>query len=319
MSPSFEDIDSKVEKAQGDKARFLKSKEGLLPHFEFPSGETKEEKHYSKETLLADMYEERLEEFNISVDEKILNNVFRYIQNREWEKSDEKENMKPDNSAGVLKTFSALINTNSLSRRSSEEQRKAETYLHDKVFIVNAYDHAKSYTHKKGFFYSPRRFLEIISALISTGSLFELDSEYQKEVEAYLHNPVLLEDIYQEIQKKIEGKQMGDATDAFRAISAIISTNVLPQLSPENQKRIKTYLCDPIFFENVCKDIQAWVNAGNSSVSFASQAIWNISSLIIVKDYLREKGKKIDDETFAKEALNPTKKIPPRPEMRNNH
>ena len=141
----FNDISKYVEKAQGDKARFLKSKEGLLPHFEFPSGETKEEKHYSKETLIADIMEERIE--------------------------------------------------------------------------------------------GAREMME---------------------------NSILIENAYRDLQ------------------------NLATQGSKEEGE-----------------------NTGGASWAFLS-----LSSLITVKDYLREKGKKIDDENFANEALNPTEKIPPRPEGR---
>ena len=144
----FNDISKHIEKAQGDKARFLKSKEGLLPHFEFPTGETKEEKHYSTETLLADIMEERL-----------------------------------------------------------------------------------------------------------------------NQVKEMMENPILIENVYEYLQNATTQGSKKEGEDTINA----------------------------------------------------SWAFETLSSLTIVKDYLHEKGKKIDDENFAKEALNPTENIPPRPEMRNNH
>ena len=206
----FNDISKYVEKAQGDKARFLKSKEGLLPHFEFPEGEDKEEKHYSKETLLADMYEEKIE-------------------------------------------------------RAKE----------------------------------------------------------------MMENPILIENAYRNLQdnatrgSKKEGEDTNSASWAFRALSALITTHTFSHLSPAKQNEINSYLENSILLENAYRSLQDDATEGSKkegeNAINASYAFLSLSSLATVKDYLREKGKKIDDENFAKEALNPTEKIPPRPETRNNY
>ncbi len=209
MPPSFEDIDSKVEKAQGDKARFLKSKEGLLPHFEFPTGETQEEKQFSKETLIADIMDERIE--------------------------------------------------------------KAKEMMQSPVLLENTYE----------------------------------DLEYNV------------------MRSSEEEKKSANASWAFDTLSALITTHTLSLLSPERQNKINSYLKNQTLLENTYKFLQDHATQGSKEEGEdtinASWAFETLSSLTIVKDYLHEKGKKIDDETFANEALNPTEKIPPRPETRNNY
>ena len=267
MSPSFEDIDSKVEKAQGDKARFLKSKEGLLPHFEFPSGETKEEKHYSKETLLADIMDEKIEKAKEMMENPVLlENAYRSLQNSATQGS-EREGENIADASWAFDTLSALITTHSISHLSPKKQN---------------------------------------------------------EINSYLENPILLENAYRNLRhnategSRKEGEDIGSAFHAFYTLSALISTHSLSYLSPEKQNNINSYFENPILLENVCRDLQGDATQGSlKETEYTKNASWalcSLSSLITVKDYLREKGKKIDDENFAKEALNPTKNIPPRPE-----
>ncbi len=334
MPPSFEDIDSKVEKAQGDKARFLKSKEGLLPHFEFPSGETQEEKHYSKETLLADIMEERFEGAKEKMQNPILlENAYQYLRDYATQGSARKgENIV--NAFWVFQALSSLITTHSLSRLSSKQQNNINSYLENPILLENAYidlqDNATRGSQKEGkntsgVFWAFRS----LFALITTHSLSRLSPEQQNNINSYLENPILLENAYRYVQYCValgsqkQGNDTSYAYSAFKTLSSLITTHSLSRLSPEQQNNFNSYFENPILLENAYRYIQGSAtqgsekegkNTGNAYLTFDL-----FSSLIIVKDYLREKGKKIDDENFAKEALTPTKNIPPRPEMRTNH
>ena len=329
MPPSFEDIDSKVEKAQGDKARFLKSKEGLLPHFEFPSGETKEEKHYSKETLIADIMEERIEGAREMMENPVLlENAYRSLQNSATQGS-EREGENIADASWAFDTLSALITTHSISHLSPKKQNEINSYLENPILLENAYrdlhNDATRGSKKEGentinAFYT----LHALFALISTHSLSRLSLEQQNKINSYLENPILLENAYRNLRhnategSRKEGEDIGSAFHAFYTLSALISTHFLSYLSPEKQNNINSYFENPILLENVCRDLQGDATQGSlKETEYTKNASWalcSLSSLITVKDYLREKGKKIDDENFAKEALNPTKNIPPRPE-----
>ncbi len=265
----FNDISKHVEKAQGDKARFLKSKEGLLPHFEFPSGETKEEKHYSTETLIADIMEERIEKAKEMMENPILlENAYRELQYDATQGS-KKEGENTDNAHWAFRVLSSLITTHTLSHLSLEKQN---------------------------------------------------------EINSYLENPILLENAHKYLQdnatlgSKEEGENTGSAYLAFRSLFGFISTHSISHLSPEKQNEINSYLENPILLENAYRELQRDATWGSEEegrdIDNASCAFLSLFIFMTVKDYLREKGKRIDDATFAKEALNPTEKIPPRPEGR---
>ncbi len=330
----FNDISKYVEKAQGDKARFLKSKEGLLPHFEFPTGETKEEKHYSTETLLADMYEEKIDQVKEMTQNPILlENAYRNLQNNIAQCSKKKEEVT-NCIYYAFRALSALITTHSLSRLSPEKQNEINSCLENPFFLENTYQYiqyvATQGSKEEGIntdnaFYAFRT----LSALISTNSISRFFPGQQSEIASYLENPILLENLYMNIESnavwgsKKEGINTDNASWAFFSLSALISTDTLSHLSPEKQNEINTYIENPILIENAYRYLRNYVTRGSGEdgkdTSYASWALQTLSSLITVKDYLREKGKKIDDENFAKEALNPTEKIPPRPETRNNY
>ncbi len=327
----FNDISKYVEKAQGDKARFLKSKEGLLPHFEFPTGETKEEKHYSTETLLADIMEERFDQMKEMTENPILlENVYEYLQNAATQGSN-KEREDTINASWTFHTFSALISTHSLPRLSPAQQNKINSYFENPILLENAYRGLQydatqgSKEEGKSTGYASLALLSL-SALISTHSLSRLSPEKQNEINSYLENPILLENVCRSLQRfttrgsKKEGEDTINASYAFRTFSALISTHSLSRLSLEQQNKINSYFENPILLENAYRDLQDDATWGSQKeggdTSSVSSAFQTLSSFITIKDYLREKGKKIDDENFAKEALNPTEKIPPRPEGR---
>ena len=268
----FNDISKHVEKAQGDKARFLKSKEGLLPHFEFPNKEAQQEKHYSKETLLADIMDERIEKAKEMMENPILlENVYECLQN-DATRCSEEEGENIADASWTFHTLSTFISTDFLSRLSPEKQNNINSYLKNQTLLENTYKFLQDHA--------------------TQGS-------------------------------KEEGEDTINASWAFETLSALITTHTFSLLSPERQNKMNAYLENSILLENVYRDLQYDATLGSQKegedIINASWAFLSLSSLITVKDYLREKGKKIDDENFANEALNPTEKIPPRPETRNNY
>ncbi len=321
MPPSFEDIDSKVEKAQGDKARFLKSKEGLLPHFEFPTGETKEEKQFSKETLLADMYEEKIDQMKEAMQSPILlENVYREFQ------SDATKRLYDPRTLDVL---SALKTTNTFSCFSPERQNEINSYLENPILFesMSRYmrDRAIEGSEKEGEnTKSASLVFKAFSALITTHLFSRFSPKQQNKIMTYLENPIVLENTYLYLQHNAmrgaleEGESIDHAFFAFLYLSVLISTRAFSHLSLDQQNEINSYLENPVLIENTFRHTRNNIAQGSKKEGErTSEAFWAFdafSSLIIVKDYLREKGKKIDDENFAKEALNPTEKIPPRPE-----
>ncbi len=330
MSPSFEDIDSKVEKAQGDKARFLKSKEGLLPHFEFPSGETKEEKHYSKETLLADMYEEKLDQMKEAMQNPILLENAYIDLKKDATRGSEKEGKNTGSAAWALLSISAFVIMDRFSRLFPEKQNEINLYIENPIFLENVYkilqDDVVEGSEKEGEDKESCASLAFrtLSALITTHFISRLSAEQQNKIVLYFENPILLENAYQYIEDRVifgskkEEKNTGSAAWALLSISALITTDILSRFSPERQNKINSYLESSTLLENIFQRMGNSVGAGSEKEGInAENATWAFqifSSLATVKDYLREKGKKIDDENFAKEALNPTEKIPPRPE-----
>ena len=154
-------------------------------------------------------------------------------------------------------------------------------------------------------------------------------SKHVEKAKEMMENPILLENVYECLQNDAtrcseeEGENIADASWTFHTLSTFISTDFLSRLSPEKQNNINSYLKNQTLLENTYKFLQDHATQGSKEEGEdtinASWAFETLSSLTIVKDYLHEKGKKIDDETFAKEALNPTEKIPPRPETRNNY
>ncbi len=330
MPPSFEDIDSKVEKAQGDKARFLKSKEGLLPHFEFPTGETKEEKHYSKETLFADMYEEKIKGVSEMMDNPIfIKNALKDLH-RSVMRGSEREGENIGNASLALRTLSAFITTDFFSRLSPEKQNEINSYLENPILLENAYQYVQNKviesSEKEGKdIDSASSVFRIFSAFKITDSISRLSPEQQNNINSYLENPIFLENVYQHMQyngrrgSKKEGETPIYAILAFWTLSVFISTHTLSRLSPEKQNEINSYLENPTLIENMYIQLQDNATRGSEKEGEietydASFTFQTFSSLTIVKDYLRARGKKIDEENFAKEALNPTEKIPPRPE-----
>ena len=327
----FNDISKHVEKAQGDKARFLKSKEGLLPHFEFPTGETQEEKQFSKETLLADIMDERIEKAKEMMENPILlENVYRDLQNNATQGS-KKEGENRGNASWAFHALSALISTNFFSHLSFEKQNKINSHLENPTLLENAYrelqNSAIQSSEKEGKNITDASLaLWTISALISTNSLSRFFPRQQSEIASYLENPILLENAYRDLQydttqgSQKERENTDNAHWAFRTLFAFITTGLFSRLSPEKQNEINSYLENPILLENAYRDLQYDTTQGSEkegkSTSHAYWSFQTLSAFATIKDYLREKGKKIDDENFAKEALNPTEKIPPRPEGR---
>jgi|GEM_PF-2738879 len=328
--PSFEDIDANVAKAQGDRARLLKSREGLLPHFDFPDKEEKEEKHYSKETLLADMYEERLEKIQETMKHPtLLQNAYKELQSSAtW--GSEKEGENTGNASYAFHTLSSFITTDAFSHLSPEKQTEVNIYIEHPLLIENVYKDlqydAKLGSEKEGQNTGNASLAFCtLSSLIATDAFSHLSSEKQTEVNAYIEHPILLENAYKYLQNnaiegsKKEGEGIASAFSAFRTFSSLITTNALSHLSPEKQTEVNAYIEHPILLENIYEYLQnnaKWGSEEGQNTGNASWAFWTLSFLTTIKDYLREKGKKTDDERFAKEALNPTKNIPPRPEGR---
>ncbi len=326
----FDDISKHVEKAQGDKARFLKSKEGLLPHFEFPDKEAQQEKQFSKETLLADMYEERIDQMKKIMENPVfLGNICEYLQDyATW--GSEKKGKDIDNSFSAFQTLSALITTDTISRLSPEQQNKINSYFENPILLENAFrdleNNAIQSSKKELNEVTTLRAPRALSALITTHALFSFSPEKQNRINSYFENPILLENIYKYLRynamwgSEREGKDTEYASWTFDTLSSLITTNFFSRLSPEQQNEINSYFENPILLENAYRCLQNDAELGfireTAYMKNASWALQTLSSLVIVKDYLREKGKKIDDENFAKEALNPTEKIPPRPEGR---
>ncbi len=327
----FNDISKHVEKAQGDKARFLKSKEGLLPHFEFPNKEAQQEKHYSKETLLADIMDERIEKAKEMMENPVLlENTYQYLQDNTTKGSGRRGENIAD-ASWTFHTLSTFISTDFLSRLSPEKQNNINSYLKNQTLLENTYkflqDHATQGSKEEGEdTINASWAFETLSALITTHTFSLLSPERQNKMNAYLENSILLENAYRSLQdaatrgSEEEKKDANNASWAFDTLSAFITTHSISHLSPKKQNEINSYLKNSILLENTYQYLQSCATQGSEKegkyTNNASWALQTLSSLTIVKDYLREKGKKIDDETFANEALNPTEKIPPRPEGR---
>ena len=82
-------------------------------------------------------------------------------------------------------------------------------------------------------------------------------------------------------------------------------------------KEAKELINNPILIKTAYQDFFSDAKRGKEGdTTSAALALWTSSALTTVRNYLREKGKKIDDTNAANEALKFKKTIPPRPETR---
>ncbi len=317
----FNDISKHVEKAQGDKARFLKSKEGLLPHFEFPNQEAQHEKQFSKETLLADIYEEKIDQMKKIMESPIL--LKSACEDLVYCSEKGREGGCESFALDALCTYSAILNSGFFFHFSPEKQEEIKFNIHDSDFIENSY---KNFTEeikwgRKGGSGDASYALWTYSAFTTSDLFPYLSQEKRREMESAIFDPLIIEASYKYFLSDIQALEVGGdvfGSDAFRACASFITSDVFTRLSEEKCEKIESTISNPIFIE-IPYQYFLFNTGVKDSRDSASYAFRTLSSLITVKDYLREKGKKIDDETFANEALNPTEKIPPRPETRNNY
>jgi len=314
------DINPNIRKAQQDVDRFEASKKSLVPEFELPKDEERE-KRYSEETLIADFITERIESKEAR---ELINDPILIKTAYQDFLSDAKKGKEGNtrNAAWALLTSSALLATNTLRLLAPEEEKELQTHLNDPILIKTAYKDFLSNVKrgKEGNTGYAAWALHTSSALLATNILRLLAPEEEKEFQAYLNDPILIKTAYKDfLSYAMQGKE-GDTTYAARALqtsSALLATNTLHLLAPEEEKEFQRYLNDPILIKTAYQDFLSDAKQGKEgNTTNAAWALLTSSALTTVRNYLREKGKKIDDTNAANEALKFKKTIPPRPETR---
>jgi len=202
------------------------------------------------------------------------------------------------------------------------ESKEARELINDPILIKTAYQDFLSNARqgKEGGTIDAAWALHTSSAFLMTETLHLLAPEEEKELRAYLDDPILIKDAYQDFLSHAKEGKEGDTGNAARALqtsSALLATNTLRLLAPEEEKELQAYLNDPIFIKTAYQRFLSYVRQGKEGdIGNAALALWTSSALTTVRNYLREKGKKIDDTNAANEALKFKKTIPPRPETR---
>jgi len=314
------DINPNIRKAQQDVDRFEASKKSLVPEFELPKDEERE-KRYSEETLIADFITERIEskEAKEFINDPIL---IKTAYQRFLSHAKQGKEGNTTHAAFALWTSSALLATNTLHLLAPEEEKELQRYLNDPILIKTAYQDFLSYAKKgkEGNIVDAALALWTSSALLATNTLRLLAPEEEKELQRYLNDPIFIKTAYQDFLSDARQGKEGDTTSAAWALltsSALLATNTLHLLAPEEEKELQAYLNDPILIKNAYQDFLSHAKEGKEgNTGNAAWALRTSSALTTVRNYLREKGKKIDDTNAANEALKFKKTIPPRPETR---
>jgi len=129
-----------LDKAQQDKERFLESKKGLLPEFEFPQDETKPDKEYSKETLWADTIEERLESVKELMDDPDL--ITKAIKDLKSDADTGRQGGK-SSAAFAFRTYSNLLESGALTPEQITELKET---MYNPELLTNAIKNLKTNT-----------------------------------------------------------------------------------------------------------------------------------------------------------------------------
>jgi len=202
------------------------------------------------------------------------------------------------------------------------ESKEAKEFINDPILIKTAYQDFLSDARqgKEGGTIDAAWALWTSSALLATNTLRLLAPEEEKELQRYLNDPILIKTAYQRfLSYARQGKEGStiDAAWALRTSSALLATNTLHLLAPEEEKELQAYLDDPILIKTAYQRFLSDAKRGKEGdAEYAALALRTSSALTTVRNYLREKGKKIDDTNAANEALKFKKTIPPRPETR---
>ena len=138
-----------------------------------------------------------------------------------------------------------------------------------------------------------------------------------KEARELINDPILIKTAYQDFLSYAKEGKKGDTTSAawaLRTSSALLATDTLHLLAPEEEKELQRYLNDPILIKTAYQRFLSDAKRGKEgNTTNTALALWTFSALTTVRNYLREKGKKIDDTNAANEELNSEKEIPERP------